>query len=85
MPLRDSIFRFVMAGTLSAVLIGGSATSALADQPYMRRALDQLQSARNFLQSADTDKGGHRIAAMNLIDKAMQEVRAGMRYANGRR
>ena len=53
-------------------------------QPYMQQALDRLQNARDLLRNADADKGGHRVNAMNLIDQAMREVRAGIQYSNRR-
>ena len=47
----------------------------------MQNALDQLQGARAELQAAATDKGGHRVAAIGIIDQAISEVNEGMRYA----
>lgn len=52
-----------------------------ADQPHMRAALNALRTARNELQIASTNKGGHRAKAMDLIDKAIVEVRKGIEYA----
>ena len=53
-------------------------------QPYMEQALERLHNARDLLRSADADKGGHRMNAMNLIDQAMREIRAGIQYSNRR-
>jgi hypothetical protein len=52
-------------------------------QPNMSAAMASLQSARASLQVATSNKGGHRIRAMQLIDAAMAEVSAGMAYADG--
>jgi hypothetical protein len=40
-----------------------------------------LQSARTELQAATPNKGGHREKALNLIDAAIAEVRAGIAFA----
>jgi hypothetical protein len=61
----------------AAGFIGGCATG----QPNMQAALDQLQMARSELEAANTDKGGHRVAAISLVDQAIQEVREGIRFA----
>jgi hypothetical protein len=53
-------------------------------QPHMQAALDHLQGAKAELQSALTDKGGHRVRAIELVDRAIGEVEAGMEYAASR-
>ncbi len=59
--------------------IGGCATGG---QPTMQAALDQLQQARSELEAANSDKGGHRVAAISLVDQAIDQVREGIRFAN---
>jgi len=49
-------------------------------QPNMQAAMQQLRAAQASLQNASSDKGGHRVRAMQLIDQAMREVEEGMRY-----
>jgi hypothetical protein len=51
-------------------------------QPNMEAAMQQLRAAQASLQNASSDKGGHRVRAMQLIDQAMREVEEGMRYDN---
>jgi hypothetical protein len=51
-----------------------------ADQPRMQAALDALRSARSHLEAATADKGGHRANAINLVDKAIDEVQKGIEY-----
>jgi len=67
------------------LLIFGTAFLACAtagtDQPNMRAALDELQAARSELQAASSDKGGHRLAAIAIVDDAIREVRQGIRYS----
>lgn len=66
-----------------ATAFGGGivAAPALADQPFMRTAYDQLGDARATLRAGRTDKGGHRVRAIALVNQAMNEVRQGMNYA----
>jgi hypothetical protein len=47
----------------------------------MNAALDELRAARSELQAAESDKGGHRVKAIGLIDEAIGEVQAGIEFA----
>jgi hypothetical protein len=72
---------------LAAVLAGGAlavglASSAEAYQGNMERALSSLYDALGSLREATSNKGGHRIKAMNLIHEASAEVQAGIEYAD---
>ena len=51
------------------------------DQPHMQAALDSLQNARNNLDKAEADKGGHRAKAIDLVKSAIDEVKAGIEAA----
>ena len=68
-----------------ALLMAASVSSAIADQPHMQAALAQLRAARAELQKALPDKGGHRVRAMELLDKAIGEVEAGEAAARANR
>jgi len=71
----------LLAGAFGATLALGAAIGvAVADQPQMHRALENLRQARNNLEHATADKGGHRVAAIADIDQAIHEVEEGMRY-----
>jgi hypothetical protein len=52
------------------------------DQPHMQAALDFLKSARSDLDKANADKGGHRANAINLVNQAIDEVKAGIDAGN---
>ncbi len=58
------------------------ARMSAADQPNMRAALDHLKSAQKNLQRASSDKGGHRVNALNLVEQAIAEVNRGISVAN---
>jgi len=68
----------------SICLMAGWATAQVQRQPHMEAALASLQSAQASLQRASADKGGHRVRAMNFVNSAINEVRAGIAYDNTR-
>jgi hypothetical protein len=47
----------------------------------MQTALDALRTARSELNMATANKGGHRERALSLVDEAIDQVKAGMAYA----
>jgi len=76
---------FAAAGILAtAVGVFLGCASGPPGQPHMRAALDELQGARGELERADSDKGGHRVEAIRLVDDAIAEVRSGMEFARRR-
>jgi len=50
-------------------------------QPRMELALLSLQEARRSLDGAVHDKGGNRDKAIASVDKAIEDVKAGIEYA----
>lgn len=51
-------------------------------QPNMEAAIEHLRAAQDSLQDAATDKGGHRLRALQLVEQAIQETQAGIEYAS---
>jgi len=71
--------RLTLAAGAALLLGSGFATGCVvAAQPHMYNALHALQNARAELQEASTDKAGHRLAAIRLINEAIGEVQAGI-------
>lgn len=68
----------ILALAILAVTFAAGRVSA--DQPRMQAALVNLQQARENLQAAAPDKGGHRTKALVLVDKALEQVQAGINY-----
>jgi hypothetical protein len=63
------------------VLLGVVAMAgAVPDQPNMQAARGNLITARNELQKATPDKGGHRVNAIGLVNSAIAEVNLGIDY-----
>ena len=80
----SSASKLVTAFVLGAALtLGGQAmiSKSFANQPFMEAALEQLRGARTSLQQAEPNKGGHRQAAIGLVDQAIEQVRAGIAFA----
>src|SRR5687768_10076475 len=75
---RSTIAAFVLGSLLTA----GIASADKERQPHMRAALASLQTAKNQLDKADTDKGGHRAKALDLVRQAIDEVKAGVEFDN---
>ena len=67
---RRNFFCMAAAGIGTAALVATSADDALAYQGNMERALVELQTALQSLRDASSDKGGHRVTAMDLIQQA---------------
>jgi hypothetical protein len=78
------ISTLVLAVLLGVVLGTPSLQNvALADrQPAMEKALDHLEAAKDALQNATEDKGGHRVKAIKFVKKAINQVEAGIKYDN---
>jgi hypothetical protein len=68
----------VAAGAAILLGVGFAGGCVVAAQPHMYNALHALQNARSELQEASTDKAGHRVAALRLINEAIGEVQAGI-------
>ncbi len=72
------------AAFVTAVFLGGSVAGiavygpALAVQTHMQSALTALNNARNQLNMAEPDKGGHRANAIGLVNQAISQVQAGI-------
>jgi hypothetical protein len=75
---RARMLAVAMVSALAGAGIGGA---AVAEQIHMVNALSDLQAARGELVAAKDNKGGHRDAAINLVDQAISEVNAGIAYA----
>ena len=72
----------VAATVAAAAAVTLPATAARAEQCNMDRALASLQDALMSLREATPNKGGHKETAVQLIEQAIGEVNAGIRFAN---
>jgi hypothetical protein len=66
---------------IGLVAISAFSFTARADQPHMRRALEHLRAARAELETAEHDKGGWRVRAIENTNRAIAETERGMAFA----
>lgn len=64
-----------------AIIAATSLSSVRADQPHMRAALEHLRAARAELQSAEHNKGGWRVRALEHVNRAISDTEKGMAFA----
>ncbi len=79
---RRNMAVVAVGGAIAAGVVGASATPAAAYQGNMERALSSLFNALASLREASSNKGGHRVNAMNLIQQAITEVQSGIEFAD---
>ncbi|MBV9149474.1 MAG: hypothetical protein JO024_06400 [Candidatus Eremiobacteraeota bacterium] len=72
---RSGLAALVLAG---AVLGSALTGTVMAYQPHMQAALRAELNAVNQLQMALPDKAGHRVNAINLVNQAIAQTRAGI-------
>ncbi len=54
-------------------------------QPHMEAAIEHLKAAQKEMAAATHDKGGHLTNAENFTNRAIQELEAGIKYADEHR
>jgi hypothetical protein len=79
---RRELVTLAVTGAVASGLVAASTAPASAYQGNMERALSSLYDALASLREASSNKGGHRVEAMNLIQQAMSAVQAGIDYAD---
>jgi hypothetical protein len=83
--MKTPVKAALAVGALSIAMVAGfTIGQAQGYQPRMQNALGDLRAARSELQAAARNKGGHRERAIDLVDQAIGEVRAGMDVAGDR-
>ena len=75
-----------MTKTIAACVVALSlslSTAAFAEpQPHMKAALASLKQAKEQLEKATPDKGGHRVKALEALDKAIEQTEKGIAFDN---
>ena len=70
----------------AAFVLGAALSSTVAlakdKQPMMKAAIGNLQDAKRNLNNATSDKGGHRVKALEFIDSAIDQVQKGIDFDN---
>lgn len=81
--LTSLVLALVLAMIIGTKVIDSAAADPEA-QPHMRAALKHLRFAKDQLQRASTDKGGHRVKAIELTGAAIDQVQRGIKFDNRR-
>ena len=77
------ISTLVLASLLTLVIGRSALPLVYAEaQPHMQSALDHLKSAKEELEKATPDKGGHRVKAISLTKSAIAQVEKGIAWDN---
>ncbi len=58
----------------------GKKEATTETQPHMKAALESLRKALAELEKSSSDKGGHREKAIDLVRRAIDEVKEGLQY-----
>lgn len=68
------------AATIGALALTVGRAEAYERHPAIRRAIGALEAAKSDLQHADHDFGGRRLAAIDSIDRALEQLRLALQY-----
>jgi len=84
-PLATVALLFVVNAFASVTYAGGGDMPLEHPEhqerhPEMRHALHALEKAKEALQHAAHDFGGHRAKALELTDQAIREVKEGLEF-----
>ena len=75
---------FAFASTKISEAQAGGPEGNCGNQPHMAAALAALETAKTELASAEHDKGGWRVAAVEATNKAIAETSRGCGFSNHR-
>ena len=89
---REKIMTLTRRSAFSGAAVAGlmlAAAAAEAQQPHpkdrhpkIRQAIRALQAAKDDMQHADHDFGGHRVDALKACDDAIRQLRIALQYAD---
>jgi hypothetical protein len=74
--------RSTLAGAVATagLAVAGAAAQAEEHHPEIRRAIGALERAREYMEHAAHDFGGHRVSALHECDEAIRQLREALRY-----
>jgi uncharacterized protein HemX len=70
--------RIIIALVIGLIIGAGGGSWAAINQPHMMAALEALQKAKMELEVAEHNKGGHRVKALELVHKAIEQTKKGI-------
>jgi len=79
--------RFISGMVLGVVLSAGmmtlSAQNERAMHPRIAKAIEALRDAREYMEHAPHDFGGHKVAAIRSTDSAIRDLQFALAYRAG--
>jgi hypothetical protein len=75
---RTALSTAAMGGL--TLIAGLSAAEAAERHPKIRQAIRALEQAKDDLQHADHDFGGHRVEAIKECDEAIRQLKLALQY-----
>jgi hypothetical protein len=73
--VKKVVVSILVIGLLIGAAVGGWAA---INQPHMIAALEALEQAKKELEVAEHNKGGHRVKAIELVNKAIEQTKKGI-------
>ncbi len=67
--------RIIMVLVIGLVVGSAIGSWAAIHQPHMMAALEALKTARAELEVAEHNKGGHRVKALEHVNKAIEQTK----------
>ena len=68
------------AGAAGLALMAGIGSARAEPHPAIRGAINALEKAKRDLEHAAHDFGGHRVEAIQAIDRALEQLRLALKY-----
>ena len=77
---RRSTLTGAAAATIAGLTLAAGIAKAEEEHPEIRRAIDALEKARDYLKHAAHDFGGHREHALKDCDAALVQLREALKF-----
>jgi hypothetical protein len=79
---RRNVLGLAGAGSLAVLLAEVGSARAAASHPQLRKAIDAMQDAYDYLDGAKRIFGGHRAKAMGYLKDAISECKDAIAFAD---
>jgi hypothetical protein len=70
----------ITSATVGGLLLASAAAEAQEQHPKIRAAIRALEAAKDDMQHAAHDFGGHRVDALKACDEAIRQLRLALQF-----
>lgn len=70
----------IAATAITGLAMTAGLAAAQEQHPKIRQAIRALEAAKDDMQHADHDFGGHRVHALRACDQAIEQLRLALNY-----